>query len=428
MFEKAAGTVREYYHSIKDFTISEDDRYILRELSNQIVDIAMRPEQAMKKELWYKHNSLEATKPLILCDPENGWHEIITTDQLLCKGELARKWEFLLRREIFWGNSMGDDKPIETIFNVPVIFNETDWGLEVHKEGGIDGGAFKHSSPLRDYKEDFSKLKFPTITVDHDRTNRLYEAAKSTFGDIFNIQKKSVWWWSTCSTDVLGELRGMTEMMMDMYDNPDELHRLSQFLTDGFIHRLEFLEREGLLSLNNDGTYIASGGLGYSNELPGKNFDPNHVTMMDMWGFSESQMTSEVSPTMVQEFIMPYQIKVLERFGLNCYGCCEAIDPRWDYIKQIPRLRRVSVSPWANPNKMVEYLQNQYIYSRKMNPSYLATTHLDEAYIRKSLKEDMQISKHCRAEYIMKDNHTLANNPNNVIRWCAIAQEEANNI
>jgi hypothetical protein len=28
-------------------------------------------------------------------------------------------------------------------------------------------------------------------------------------------------------------------------------------------------------------------------------------------------------------------------------------------------------------------------------------------------------------EAIMKDNHTIGNNPQNVIRWCRIAREEA---
>ncbi|NDL68664.1 hypothetical protein [Anaerotalea alkaliphila] len=428
MFEQSALTNRNFFDSVQDFSISPEDRNLLRELASQVADIAARPEQDRKKELWYRHNALEATKPLVLCDPENGWHEVIPSSSLSCKGDLARKWEFLLRMQIFWGNSMGDDKPIEAVFHVPLLFTETDWGLAVEKEGGADGGAFHFNSPLKDYATDLAKLRFPEITVDRPASDRLFELAQETFEGILEVGKKHVWWWSTCSTDVLAELRGMTEMMMDMYDYPDELHQLSRFLTDGFHHRLDFLEREGLLSLNNDITYIASGGIGYSRELPGPDFNPAKVTTMDMWGFSESQMTSEVAPDMVQEFILPYQIEILERFGLNCYGCCEGIDPRWDYVKKIPRLRRVSVSAWANPAKMAELLGKEYIYSRKMNPSHLAGSSIDEDYLRQSLREDMQLSRNCRTEYIMKDNHTIGNNPQNLIRWCALAQEEASRL
>ena len=75
-----------------------------------------------------------------------------------------------------------------------------------------------------------------------------------------------------------------------------------------------------------------------------------------MWGFGESQETVGVSPEMFAEFVLPYQLPILERFGLNCYGCCEPLDKRWEYVKQIPRLRRVSVSPWSNRAFMAERL------------------------------------------------------------------------
>ena len=45
---------------------------------------------------------------------------------------------------------------------------------------------------------------------------------------------------------------------------------------------------------------------------------------------------------MFAEFVLPYQLPILERFGLNCYGCCEPLDQRWSTLKQ---LRRASVSP-----------------------------------------------------------------------------------
>ena len=54
-----------------------------------------------------------------------------------------------------------------------------------------------------------------------------------------------------------------------------------------------------------------------------------HVRTRDMWGFGESQETVGVSPAMFGEFIFPYQLPLLERFGLNCYGCCEPLDKRW---------------------------------------------------------------------------------------------------
>ena len=96
------------------------------------------------------------------------------------------------------------------------------------------------------------------------------------------------------------------------------------------------------------------------------------VRTIDMWGFAESQETVGVSPEMYSEFIFPYQKTILERFGLNCYGCCEPLDRRWEYVRTFPRLRRVSVSPWSDVKRMAELLQGNYIFSLKPSPVPLA--------------------------------------------------------
>jgi hypothetical protein len=149
------------------------------------------------------------------------------------------------------------------------------------------------------------------------------------------------------------------------------------------------------------------------------------VRTCDMWGFAESQETVGVSPEMFAEFIFPYQLSLLSRFGLNCYGCCEPLDARWHIIKQIPNLRRISVSPWASISKMAEYLQDDYIFSMKPNPSLLAMESFDEGLIRRVLRQSMREAAECRLEVIMKDNHTLRGDPNRAVRWVEIALEEA---
>jgi len=128
--------------SIDYFSISVGDKEILRELAMRQAEIAAQPVQAEKKELWYKHNALEITRPLIVCDPENGWKEIITDKDLQCEGDLARTWEFAIRREIFSGSKMKDDKVIEAIFEVPLIHSDNGLGINAIFQGGGDGGLW----------------------------------------------------------------------------------------------------------------------------------------------------------------------------------------------------------------------------------------------------------------------------------------------
>ena len=426
MYERGgAGSLLGYYTGVNDFVISDTDTEVLRELAKKLNDFACRPQNESKATLWHDHNALRTKQPVIFCDPENGWNEIITQSQLKCIGELARKIEWLLLRELFWAYEMGDDKPIENWFSVPFLYDETSWGFDFTAVQDPGGGW--HVNPqLIDYEKQMSQLKYPQLNIDRDRSDQLLEAIQTAIGSILKVRRKHIWWWSLATKegfcDVLFFLRGLTNLMLDMYDHPDHLHELMSFLRDVNLQRLDYLEKNHLLFSNTDGTYVCSGALGYSDELQAA--DPEKITPMDMWGFSESQITVGISPEMFAEFILPYQIPLLERFGLNGYGCCENIDKRWDHIKAIPRLRRVSVSQWSDHDKMEELLGDKYIYSSKPSPSSLAVSNIDEDSIRKWLRREVQRSKNCVLEIVMKDNHTIGKNPQNVIKWCQIAREE----
>ncbi|MBE2241020.1 MAG: hypothetical protein IAE81_24755, partial [Caldilineaceae bacterium] len=335
-------------------TFTTKERQLLRTLAQQVAELAARPVEAEKRNLWLRHNALQPTRPVIFCDPENGWHEIIRPEQLECEHELARDWEFRLRREIFWGTQMCDDRVIIPFFDVPHVAAESDWGMHETRIGGQHGGAYTWEPPLKEYA-DLPKLHFPTITVDEAATQQRAALAAEILGDLLTVRVKTLWWWTLGMTWTLVNLRGMMQIMYDMVDAPDALHQVMALLRDGHLAKLDWLEEAGLLSLNNDGTYVGSGGFGWTDELPQPDFD-GRVRTCDLWGFGESQETVGISPKMFAEFVLPYQLPILSRFGLNCYGCCEPLDQRWEYVKQIPRLRRVSVSPWSDRAFMAEQL------------------------------------------------------------------------
>jgi hypothetical protein len=77
---------------------------------------------------------------------------------------------------------------------------------------------------------------------------------------------------------------------------------------------------------------------------------------------------------------------------------------------------------------MAEDLQDNYVYSLKMTPTDIAVPKIDEDVVKKRIRNVLNIAKGCVIEIIMKDNHTIGKNPNNVIRWTQIAREEAERI
>jgi hypothetical protein len=408
-------------------SFSAAEKELLRSLAAQAAELAARPEQKTKADLWTRHNDLDPCRPLVFCHPENGWNEIIPPASLVSSSPLARDWEMSLRRDIFSGGRMGDDRVISGYFNVPWYYESNRWGIHEKRIGGENGGAYTWEAPLHDYEVDFPKLRFPVITVDTTKSAAALELAHELFDDVLKVRRHTYWWWSLGMTRDYIDLRGMDDFMLDMYDNPDWIHKTMAFLRDGTLAKLDFLEKHNLLSHNRDDIYVGSGGFGWTRQLPAPNGLAEPVRTAGMWGFAESQETVGVSPEMFEEFVFPYQMSILERFGLNCYGCCEPLDKRWHIVKRIPRLRRVSVSPWADIKKMAEMLGGDYVFSWKPSPNPLATGSFDEDETRKSIRNALDIAKRngCHVEMIMKDTHTFGGKPENAVIWSRIARQEA---
>jgi len=405
--------------------ISKKDKKFLRKLAESVRNLSDRPSENVKRKLWSNLNSLEFERPLIFVDPENGWNEVIKENDLKCSGKLARHWEVVLLKEIFWGESLMDDKPIDPYFDIGYTFSESNWGVNNKIHGGEDGGAYVWEALVKDFK-DLRKIHFPKIEVDYKTTLETYELAKYVFNGLLKVRIKGYWWLTLGLSYYLVQLRGIEQTMIDFYDNPEILHQLMEIIRDGTLNYFDYLEKNNLLSLNNDG-FVGSTALGYTNELPSNNYN-GKVKTLDMWGFAESQDTDGISPKMFEEFIFKYQLPILARFGHNCYGCCEPLERRWYLIKNIPNLRRVSVSPWANLKKMAEYLEDKYIYSMKPNPCYISVANMDEDFIRKTIHKALEITKGCMVEIIINSTHTIGKNPNNLINWVRIVREEIEKI
>ncbi|MCC8167200.1 MAG: hypothetical protein LIQ31_13925 [Planctomycetes bacterium] len=407
----------------EDPPFSQEEETVLRELARQVADLAARPIENEKRKLWTAHNDLHPIRPVSYMHPENGWNEIITQDQILSNHPLARVWEMRLRKKIYRGNVLKDDKVIEATFPLNHIATDSGWGLREERIGGEHGGAYNWKTPLNDYEEDIPKLRYPDFVIDWDKTNRLVDYAKTLFDSVLDVHLYRDWVYSVGLTVDFINLRGLEQLMMDFYDEPENVHKVMAFLREGYMRRLQRLEDNDLLCRNSGGEYVGSGGTGWTEQLPPRG-TPGKVLLSERWGFAESQETVGVSPEMFEEFVFPYELPLLEKFGLACYGCCEPLDQRWHIVKQFKNLRRASVSAWADVEKMAENLQGNYVFSWKPNPSYLSTPTIDETRIRNYVRDTLEKTRGCVVEIVMKDNHTLGGNPDHAVTWCRIVREE----
>jgi hypothetical protein len=127
---------------------------------------------------------------------------------------------------------------------------------------------------------------------------------------------------------------------------------------------------------------------------------------------------------MFEEFILPYQKEISDKFGLVYYGCCEPVHTRIKQILSINNLRSVSVSPWADEAVMGEALAGKYVYSRKPNPALLSKEHFYETEIRTDIRNTLKLARKCNLEIIMKDLHTVCGQPERMSQWVQVCRDE----
>ena len=133
-------------------------------------------------------------------------------------------------------------------------------------------GSYVWDGAIKDYAADLKKLHSPRFEIDWETTHGCVEIARDVFGDLLPVRLKGVWWWSLGLTCLAATFRGLQNMLCDFIENPDELKELLSIVSRGHLDKLDYLESHGLLSLNNDGTYVGSGGFGFSDELPQAGF------------------------------------------------------------------------------------------------------------------------------------------------------------
>jgi len=407
--------------------VTARDRQTIRDLACRISELAADPDQEERRRLWYAQNGLRPIRPLVYCSPEGSWTELLPQDVLQCEDDDARGLEWGLRARIYAVEHFHDDQVCDNVFRVPHAVTNTGWGIGPEYIRPDEArGAYVWDPPIK-ARADIDKIETPTVTYDPEATQRSLERYEELLSDLMEVRVWGGHWWALGLIDEWTFLRGITQTFWDMADDPEFVHAGMRRLMEGKLAWLDQLEALGILSLNNGNNYVGSGGFGWTDELPQPGSDGT-VRLRDMWGFCEAQTMSEVSPAMHEEFVLHYQLPILERFGLNCYGCCEPLHLKLDMLlRQVPRLRRISISPWADKRISAEKLQGNVIFSWKPNPATLAAVGFDPEWVRRDIRETVDIAREhgCALEMIIKDTHTCNNQPWRFDEWTEIAMQEA---
>ena len=404
--------------------VSADDRKVLRELARRVAEIASLPVQAERARLWKALNDFRPERPMVLTTPEEGWHELMSRDDLRCVSPLCRQWEWDLRWKVYRHERIFDDYPCTDVFPVNWVVDCGNYGVE---EARIYGevkreGAYKVDPPIK-VPSDFSRLRPRRIFVDHEETSRRMDLAEDTLGDILRVRRQGEALCRSKLTRQLIHLRGFSQFLMDMYENPRLLHDMMAFLRDEKLREWEIYREEGVLSLNNGPEDIlGSGGVAHTDALPDADYDGT-VRFADMWCFGESQETIGVRPEHFYEFVLQYQLPLMNPFKLVDYGCCEPLDTKFDLLlEHIPNLHWLAVQTWADRELAAEKIGDRYVYAYKPHPAHISSPQPDYAGVEKELRDTLEIAKGCCISLTLKGTLTFYNEPERLTRWTEIAQ------
>ena len=411
------------------FIIPEADKKILRELAKEKAEIAFLPIHNEKIRMWKNLNSLSAERPMVwVCDIP--WHEIDVNDELrnITTTEFSQFLETRLRRSIYQWKHMPGDMVVEAVIPCYYIIDDPGFGFtgekKILKSDENSDISSKRYIPLFKTDADIEKIKFLDIEYDETGTENMYQSMKDLFDGILKVEKTALPEVPFSPMDQLIQWYGVQETLTDLLLKPDFIHKILEKLTSACIYKLDQYENKNLLSLNNKNYRIGSSGLSFSDELPQKDRISGKVRTIDMWGASATQSFSDVSPEMHEEFALDYEIRYLKRYGLNYYGCCEPLENKIEIIKKIPRLRKISMSPWVDLERGADGIGRDYVFSWKPNPAVFAVQTWDSDFVREDFRNNLNKIKNCSVELIMKDISTVRYEPQRLWEWVRIAQEE----
>ena len=296
--------------------------------------------------------------------------------------------ELALRRELYQWAHMQGDMVIAPTITVPPILEDTGFGLDeqvdIIKIDDTNPVVSRHFHIQIKDERDIDKIQTPELTLDNAEWDSRYLLMNEIFDEIIPVRKTGLSGTSIAPWDFLVRLTGIEEILLDMCTRPDYVHRIMDRLTNAYVSRLDQYEKLNILELNNN-TW-SGGGYNFTDELPQPDCNPNCIRPQDMWGRTMAQIFSAVSPAMHEEFSLQYECRWLNRFGLTYYGCCEPLHKKIDILRRnIPNLRKISMSPWIDLNVAAENVGTDYVFSYKPNPYILAGDEWNPELVRRGV-------------------------------------------
>lgn len=401
--------------------ISLRDREILREIASRKAALASCARNDEILKMWEKQAKGLRDTPTVRLLFSNFRDEVVN-NRLRCEGFDARKLEAQLLSSMVGRELFDDDTPVSDRFDVNAFSGVYPFSAKPKRTKAIGSMGFHIDPVTDDIEADFEMFCNGTFSSNIPATKEWCAYADEVFGDILpsRIVQMSL---SGAITNPLVQLIGMETYYMSMYDSPEVLHKIMDMATSLYERYYDHLEAESALFPSNGFSPVAQETFAFTDELPSEG---PITSTKQVWGFLESQETTAVSPETFGEFVFPYQDRLVKRFGLLSYGCCERVDEIWeDYISKWDNLRKLSVSPFNNEKMVGDYLRGtRVVYYSKPRAEYVTNAGpLDEEAILKYFKGVAENASGCLFEVAQREVGTIFGDYERGRRYVELARQ-----
>ncbi len=393
----------------------------VRELARRVMDIALSERHVRMRQRFRDSNDRKIVRPPLIME-EIPWHEMDLNGELdcVCEQKELRAMEYRLRVQLFREKHFRCDNYIEPVWTIGKASSSTGIGFEIEeKRLAVDSSngivSHRYSDVLAEEKS-LEKYHDPVITAYPELDLQRKAFAEDVLDGIMPVELRGSYIYYA-PWDQIAMLRGVEPIMTDMYDRPEYLHKIMTLFVRGMHSEMDQREKLGLYDPRGIDLHCTPGQV----TLPHQTIKGEY-RCRDIWFRTMAQMFSSVSPAAHDEFDIQYTLPLAARCAYTYYGCCEPLHDRIDKLKQVPNLRKIGCSPWADLERTAEAIGSGYVLSRKPNPANVAVS-TDPDVVRREITETARIclKYRCPCDITLKDISTVSYKPQNLILWAETA-------